>query len=279
MSSSSDPEVRAPFLVMAHHRSGSNFLHDLLQAHPAIECINEPLSMHTRFFRQCDLVQWTDVDYDPDLFHRSLAQHPGLRAYLGELRDYLMGSTTARVVGFKETALFGKLEWLKEFMPALKVLFLTRDPRAIVSSVLRSDLSEFWLYQDLVPQAFRESWPHYESRAGEAEPAVRAAEIAAMSVATRQALARRSLHLFEHRLVPLEGLVREPQPALRAMTDFLGVEPHPEQAAFLQQRQAASRGGMFSSFRAPADVQEAWRRHLSSRQIEVIDGVLEAASE
>ena len=63
---------RAPFLVLAHHRSGSNFLNDLLQAHPCIECLNEPLSMHTRFFRDCDLARWTHEDFDPRWLHRSL---------------------------------------------------------------------------------------------------------------------------------------------------------------------------------------------------------------
>jgi|GEM_PF-1221237 len=276
---SSSCEVRAPFLVLAHHRSGSNFLHDLLQAHPAIECINEPLSMHTRFFRQCDLVQWTEVDYDPVLLHRALAQHPGLRDYLGEMRDYLESATRERVIGFKETALFGKLEWLKAWMPSIKLVFLTRDPRAIVSSVLRSELSDFWLYDDLVPQAFHAACPEYESRAGTADPTLRAAEVAAMSVVARQALARRSLARFPLLEVALEDVMREPQRCLREMTDFLGVDPHPLQAEFLAQRQGASRGGAFSSFRAPADVQGRWQRHLSAGQVELVEGVLRASKE
>jgi len=48
-------DLRAPFLLLAHHRSGSNLLNDLLQAHPCIECLNEPFSMHTPFFREHDL--------------------------------------------------------------------------------------------------------------------------------------------------------------------------------------------------------------------------------
>lgn len=270
-------DARAPFLVMAHHRSGSNFLHDLLQSHPRIECINEPFSMHTRFFRQCDLVRWSEADYDPVLFHVALAKHGGLRAYLSDLREYLLQSTRGRVIGLKETALFGKLEWLKEFLPSLKIFFLTRDPRAIVSSVLRSGLAEFWRYRDLVPRAFREIYPQYESRAGEADPSTHEAEIAAMSVVTRYELARRSLHLFEHRLVSLDEVMRDPAACLQSMTDFLEVEAHPDQVSFLKQRQIVSRGGAFSSFRAPDDVQTTWRRHLNARQIEVIERVMFAA--
>jgi len=272
-----DRRGRAPFLLLAHHRSGSNFVHDLLQSHPRIECINEPLSMHTRFFRQCDLVRWSEVDYDPVFLHVALAKQDELRTYLLELRQYLLRSNEDRVMGLKETALFGKLQWVKEFLPTLKVLLLTRDPRAVVSSVLRSGLSEFWRYHDLVPHAFREIFPHYERRGAGSDPAIRDAEIAAMSVATRYELARRTMHLFEHRVVPLEEVMRNPAGCLESMIAFLDIEPHPDPFSFLQRRQGVSRGGAFSSFRAPEDVQTAWRRHLSAGQIEVVEDVLSAA--
>jgi hypothetical protein len=180
-------------------------------------------------------------------------------------------------MGFKETALFGKLEWVKEFLPTLKVLFLTRDPRAVVSSVLRSGLCEFWRYPDLVPRAFHEIYPHYERRGDESDPTIREAEIAAMSVATRYEIARRTVHLFEHRLVSLEDVMRDPAGCLESMTAFLGVESHPDPFLFLQRRQGVSRGGAFSSFRAPEDVQIAWQRHLNAGQIEVVEDVLSAA--
>jgi hypothetical protein len=272
-----DRRTRAPFLLLAHHRSGSNFVHDLLQSHPRIECINEPLSMHTRFFRQCDLVRWSEADYDPMFLHVALAKHEGLRTFLLDLRQYLLRSDEDRVMGFKETALFGKLEWVKEFLPTLRILLLTRDPRAVVSSVLRSGLSEFWRYHDLVPHAFHEIFPHYARRSDASDPAIRDAEIAAMSVVTRRELARRTVNLFEHRLVSLEEVMRDPAGSLQSLTAFLGVESHPDPFSFLRRRQVASRGGAFSSFRAPEDVQIAWRRHLSAGQIEVTEDVLSAA--
>src|SRR5205085_5780827 len=104
-----------------------------------------------------------------------------LRSYLLEMRQYLLKSSSQRVIGFKETALFGKLEWLKEFLPSLKIVFLQRDTRAIVSSVLRSGLTEFWLYRNLVPKAFRELCPNYRGvDAGDMSGSD--AELAAMSV-------------------------------------------------------------------------------------------------
>lgn len=272
-----DAEARSPFFLMAHHRSGSNFLHDLLQAHPNLECINEPLSMQTRFFRRCDLVQWSLADYRPDCLHVALARHHGLRAYLQEMREYLLQSDARRVVGFKETALFGKLEWLKAFLPTLKVLWLVREPRAIVSSVLRSGLSDFWCYRDLVPRAFRQQCPHYVGLPDDDDPAARDAEVAAMSVAVRYALARRELPLFEHLMLPLDQAISQPQAFLQSASRFLGVEPHEDQLAFLYGRRGESRGGLFSSYRHPDDVALGWRRHLSPVQVEVIERVMLAA--
>jgi hypothetical protein len=270
-------ETRAPFFVMAHHRSGSNFLNDLLQAHPALECVNEPFSMHTAFFRECDLEPWLAQDFDPDCLHRTLAPHEGLRAYLLEMRQHLQQSCASRVVGFKETALFGKLEWLQAFIPGIKVVFLRRDPRAIVSSVLRSGLTDFWHYARLVPPAFAQLCPQYQSSAGDDEAC--AAEIAAMSVVVRYELAERELPACAHRTIDLDEFMREPAESLNALTAFLGVHPDAEQVSFLLKRQIVSRGGAFSSFRSPADVKNTWRGHLSVRQVEAIESVLTAIRE
>jgi hypothetical protein len=192
------------------------------------------------------------------------------------LRRYLLRSTQDRVVGFKETVLFGKLEWLKAFLPNLKIIFLTRDPHDVVSSVLRSGLLGFWRYRELVPPAFLALYPHYESRVDDDDVSTREAEIAAMSVATRYELARRSLHLFDHRRVSLEAVMHDPATFVPPLTEFLGVAAHPDQASFLARRQTVSRGGAFSSFRVPEDVQAAWRRHLSARQVEAVEHVMAA---
>jgi hypothetical protein len=267
----------APFFLMAHHRSGSNFLNDLLQAHPAVECINEPFSMHTRFFRQCDLVPWSADDYRADCLHVSMARHGALRDYLCELRDYLLCSHPGRIIGFKETALFGKLEWLHRFLPSLKLLWLVREPRAIVSSVLRSGLLAFWCYDDLVPRAFAALCPHYRRLPAAAPEPVLQAELVAMSVAVRYAMARRSLALFDHCIVPLDDAMHDPPAFLRRVAGFLGLQPHADQQAFLERRQSESRGGPFSSYRAPQEVHTRWQRDLDAAQVGVIEAVLLAA--
>jgi hypothetical protein len=269
---------RAPFLVLAHHRSGSNFLNDLLQAHPGMECLNEPLSMQTGFFRGCDLEHWPAGAFDPQSLHPSIADKPELRDFLCEFRHYLLQSNAQRVIGFKETVLFGKLEWLKAFMPTIKVVFLQRDAREIVSSVLRSSLTGLWRYDELVPATFARYFPDYRSRLGATSgPELRAAETAAKSIAVRYEIARRTLGLFEHRTLHLEALMREPARGLESLSTLLGMAPHPRQMEFLRDRQRVSRGGAFSSFRTREAVDERWRRDLSAEQLQVIDDVLRAA--
>ena len=267
-------ESRPPFFVMAHHRSGSNFLNDLLQQHPEIECLNEPLSMHTRFFREHDLAPWTAADFDPALLHGTLASEGALRSYLLELRQFLSCSRRGRIVGFKDTCLFGKLGWLKAFMPSVRIVFLRRDVRAIVSSVLRSDLAPLWSYADQVPQAFSRLFPGYVSRVHADETVLRATEVAVMSVATRYEMARRTLDCFDHVTLELEGFTSAPEQSLQALAEFLGVEAVPEQLDFLLARHGESRGGLFSSYRSVDDVERTWRRYLSTRQLDVIDDVL-----
>jgi hypothetical protein len=269
----------APFLVLAHHRSGSNFLNDVLQAHPALECLNEPLSMHTSLFRRCDLTPWEAKDYDPERLHASLADEPELRGFLVELRSYLLQSTDRRTVGFKETVLFGKLGWLQAFLPSLRIIFLRRDPRAIVNSVLRSGLMNFWRYQDTVPPAFQRLFPAYASRLQADENDDRAAELAAMSVAVRYELARTSIGAFEHCVLPFEELLLHPAEELMKITSLLGVAPHPAPLSFMHERATDSRGGTFSSFRRRSEVANAWQAHLSPSQCQVIEEVLRAAGE
>lgn len=270
-------DSRAPYFLLAHHRSGSNFLNDLLQSHRCLECFNEPFSMHTGFFLRRDLSEWTGEQYrDPEL-HPELAPYRGLREYLHEMRDYVMLSSSERVIGFKDTLLFDKLSWLKAFMPNLKIILLRRDPHAIVSSVLRSRLIDFWAYSHLVPPAFTALFPAYVSRAQRSDPAVAAAEIAAMSVATRYALAARSLRLFDHREVQLERLLGEPHETLEMLEDFLGVAADEGPQRFLDDRFRADRGGTFSSYRQRQSVLDGWRGHLSASQVAVIDDVMQCA--
>jgi hypothetical protein len=127
---------KAPaYLILGHHRSGTNFVSELIQKNPHVACLSEPLSMHTYFFRENDLVPWDAESYDQAILHPDLYAFPKVILPLQELRKWLMHSPDGRFRGFKETLLFEKLPWVREFLPGLRVINLVRDPRAIVSSV------------------------------------------------------------------------------------------------------------------------------------------------
>ena len=49
--------MNKPFLILSHHRSGSDFMCNLLCENSKIECLNEPLSMHTDFFKKKDIIE------------------------------------------------------------------------------------------------------------------------------------------------------------------------------------------------------------------------------
>jgi hypothetical protein len=202
-----------------------------------------------------------------------LPEGSGLQAFLQGFREYLQCSRAGRVIGFKETVLFGKLGWMQAFVPGLKVIFLQRDPRAIVSSVLRSGLIDFWDYRQLVPPAFRRCFgplvlPHWASGSAQERAA-----LVAMSVAVRYELARRELPLTEHVALSLDDVVQRPDPTLTLLWRFLGVPPHAGPLQFLRSRQNASRGDAFSSFREPAVALEGWRRHLTGGELAAIEAV------
>ncbi len=213
-------------------------------------------------------------DFEPTMLHPALASHSALRTYLFDFRRYLSQSSDTRVIGFKDTILFEKLGWLQAFIPSLKIVFLKRDPRSIVSSVLRANLFDLWGYAHFVPPAFMKIRPHYVSRIDNANKEVAAAEIVAMSIVTRYEFAGRALGKFEHLEVHLDDLMRKPAERLEAITRFLGVPPHEGPLSFFKERQAVSRGGKFSSFRSQDDVRHAWERHLSSAQIMAIEDVM-----
>lgn len=229
--------------------------------------------MHTRLFREQDLTIWRREDFDPAMLHHSLRAEPGISAFLLELRQYLWKSREGRVIGFKDTCLFGKLGWLKAFIPDLKIIFLRRDMRAIVASALRSRLVGFWAYVDLVPPVFAQVFPGYVSQTDPQDAAARMAELVAQSVAVRYELARQTLDDFNHCVVELDELLRAPDQCLRRLTAFLEVPGAQQALDFLHARRIQTRGGTFSSFRTADDVESTWRRYLTAPQLQAVDQV------
>ncbi len=247
----------APFLILSHHRSGSNFLNELIQQHSQFTTINEPLSMHTRFFRDQDLIRWEAADYHPDYLHPSMKDKPQLIEFLKGLRDWLLSPYPSHTRGIKETLLFDKLQWLNRYLPSLKIIFLIRDPRAVAASIMRRNMYDsIWKYSLTIPRYMRA----YHAKRLE-QPTL--PELFIYSWKIRYELARQHSHLFEHQFIRLEDVMRYPERSLSAIMNFLGVEPEEQQMAFLNQSQRETRGETFSPYRASEEVMNLWRQVLS----------------
>ena len=248
--------AQGPFMILSHHRSGSNFLTDLMQANEGVECISEPLSMHTDF-RRFDLQLWTGEEFVPSHFHAHLHDAPGTAAFIRRLRDWLYDAPATMVRGMKETLLFDKLTWCRELLPTIKVVWLVRDPRAVVNSVLRCGLWRFWQYPERVARFCREYYGDLTI-----DP-VSPAELTLWSWKVRYALAREHLGHFDHLCVRLEDLVKAPRDELGRIADLVGFGVTPSQELYVSRPNEESRGGTFSTVRRGTEVVDGWMNELS----------------
>ncbi len=256
-----------PFLLLSHHRSGSNFTTDLIQHHPDVDIIDEPLSMHTALFPEQDLVRWPASGEGDD------TDSGGAVEFLDELIEHMRRSPRPR--GFKETLLFEKLDWLHARCPELVVVHLMRDPRAIAHSVLRHPMRKQWRYRTAVPRYLADS-PARGIRSDLLDLASEV-DLVVASWLIRRAEAERHLPLFTSTIeVQLESLVLTPTQALRRMMGALGLTPAPAQLQFLKDSQRESRGGPYSTFRTRRDILESWREGLSHSAITRIEYLVDA---
>lgn len=259
----------APFLIIGHHRSGTNFLGELIQRNPVVACANEPFSMHTDFFRDNDLRPWSAAEYDQAVLHPELYPHPKIVLFLQELRKWLGSAPEGCRRGFKETLLYEKLPWLGTYLPGLRIIHLVRDPRAVAASVLNvPEADQLWKYSVTVPRYLEEQLGHPPGRA--LDPF----ELCVRSIGIRWELARQSLAAFEHITVRLEDLVEHPEDALGPLMKFLDLEPTREQQDFITDSQQSSRGGRYSSYRSRDAVLNSWRSRLTDAQQACLAGGL-----
>lgn len=250
--------MKRPFLILSHHRSGSNFLNELIQYHNNFTSINEPLSMHTNIFREKDLIPWTMEEYNPEHFHIDLNEQPGVIEFMHELKKWLLNPTDYNIRGFKETLLFDKLGWLKEYLPTLKIIFLIRDPRAVITSVMKRNLyNSLWNYKETITNYIdnymTEEFVNPEN----------ILELSTYSWKIRYQLAKQNCHLFDHIFIRLEDIMLDPIETLHKIMSFLENDIDTSQLAFIRQSSLRTLGGTFSSYRQSDDVLNSWRKVLT----------------
>jgi len=259
--------MRCPFMILSHHRSGSNFVHDLVQAHPRYECISEPFSMHSGIFRDIDLVPWLAEEFDDTVLHPYLTSYPETIQFLQNLRDFLVSPYKDHARGMKETMLFEKLGWVNAYVPDLKIVFLVRDPRAVVHSIVNRAMYRLWNYSGKIPVYMHQYYPE------EVIP-VTPAQLSTWSWKIRIGLAYEMLNLFDYTVVRLEDIVVHPEDHLPALMDFLGDEMTDAQWTFFHNSHHQTRGKAYSTRRSIEEVLNSWKEGLSHDNRQYIESHL-----
>jgi hypothetical protein len=214
--------------------------------------------MHTSYFAERDLVRWDGRDYHPRLLQPELARWPEALEFTGDLFAYLAASPPGRSRGFKETLLFEKLPWLARVAPALRVIHLVRDPRAVVTSLLRLNFDRLWNYRHNLERYLRryDDLPFTVELGTELDQCISSWQV-------RHFEARRHLDEFAHVRIRLEDLLDAPGPTLGRVMTLLGARVEDRQLDWVRRSQQDTRGGPYSTYRRREDVVCAWRRQLS----------------
>jgi len=246
-------------VMLAHQRSGSNYLTTLLTAHPNVLLLREPFSLHTPRFRELDLVPWHSQDFDPQVLHPSLADDPATVFYLKDLRVFLRRlSQSGYLAGFKETLLFEKVAWLRAFEPSLALIHLVRDPRAVIASVLRHPEAAEWNYEHAVARYLRDYGPPVPGL-----DITDALGLAIASWAIRLTELSRAVEDLPAHSVRFEDMVTNPLAATQAILRKSGLALDATQEAAATEFAEVSRGGPYSSYRDADEALGRWRHDLS----------------
>ncbi|MEV4344507.1 sulfotransferase [Actinoplanes sp. NPDC049596] len=142
---SSAPGKRNGFVIMAQHRSGSSFLHNLVKVHDEVHSINEPFSQHILSFRRNEIDRWTAGQVSDGRYHPTIQPGSIVHERLASLARWVQAGHETH--GFKETLLFRKLDWLDAVVRPRAYVYLVRDPRATIASLLKlGDVNAWWSY-------------------------------------------------------------------------------------------------------------------------------------
>jgi len=257
-----------PFLLLGHHRSGSSFINSLVRSHPHIESINEPFSQHLDVFRQVDFIPWAAEEFSEECLHPCITPHGETDAYLRDLRKWLLAPGDV-IRGFKETTLFEKIPWLMRLLGPLPAILLTRDPRAIVNSIVRRRMHESWWNYRQRLETYVATGGHIPDGTSLDDPISLTAAIWSI----RMELGLCAAQELGWLIIRLEDLVQDAETWLPRMMNFLGTEAHSRQWDFLNDSWKETRGGTYSSRREPRMVLEHWRETLSYENQRTIESI------
>jgi hypothetical protein len=260
------PPSAQPLFIVGFPRSGTTMLQFLLDDHPdqAIASESHFLDLFWAPHRDLDLTDecdaadfWAEfsasrwfarLELDPDTFRagadpRVFADFRSLFAAVLDAHAESRGKARA---GEKTPDHYRHLDTVFDWFPDARVVFMVRDPRAVVASYLHVDRD--WA-KGLDAYELSHRWSQHIGY-------------------LNQWLDDPRVHLIRY-----EDLVREPAPHLRAILTFAGLRD--ETAAILSREQTASRPtGSLRSDTAVSDRNvEAWRSRLGARDLAVVEAV------
>ncbi len=248
------------FILLGHHRSGSSFLLDAIRHHPEVDTINEPFSMHLEFFRS-DETAWGEDDYNQSELHPSLSDYPQTVNFIKDL-DKWLNNQFPNMRGFKETALFEKYWWLKKAISFDKLLFVIRDPRAVIASVISRDMHlSWWDYKGRLENYY----PEILSNICIQESPVK------VCAAIWKCRMEHIINIMEkednHILIRLEDVLNNPNEEIDRIMRYLGYTIHEKQKSFLRETSGETRNSTYSNYRKKEIVLDSWKKKITKEDI------------
>ena len=241
-----------PFVIVNHHRSGSNFLCRLLKANKDVRCLNEPLSQHMGVFEEYDLVVFNNENIDE--FLRGNEKH-----FLEQMKEYICESPN--VSGFKDTCLYGKMNWMLEEFEGIKVIHLVRNPLAVINSCLRNNMWKHWNYEYVINRYRQNNGLNVIN-----DPF----ELCLESWKIRSQLYAKEMSEKKAFEIRLEDLTMDPYGELKKLMNYLELDVSPEQIRILNECYKQKKGKEYSIYRKKEDVLTDWKKYLNNNQIEIV---------
>ncbi|MDP2586925.1 MAG: HAD-IA family hydrolase [Candidatus Komeilibacteria bacterium] len=271
-------QEKNPVLILGHPRSGTNYLKSLVSIHPEVSSLTEPYSLHSTFFTEKDAEVWKKHDFDPEIFAKELRDFPSLQEMMKTLQNFLTPSKE-RVNLVKETTFLLKLEWAREYLEHVKIIFLIRSPFAVISSFQANNLYDKWGYEErfhTIQGQLDTNLEEYKDLSSAVNTDSEVSKLAFLWI-VQNFEAMKNLDQFENVIVKYEQLLENTKVELERINDFMDLDFKEIQDQFIKESRTETLGNMYSTFNAKAGDKDKAGTYLTPAEISEIEKVLNAA--